>query len=581
MGTYLNPGKEQFERAVHSRIYVDKTGMLSCLNAVINTEQKYVAVSRPRRFGKTMAANMICAFYDKTAASKELFEGMAVAKDFAKHPGQRSSDRFEVAGSLDDAAKRQAEESAGRTQSGWDRYLNRFNVVRINMIDFVSRSRDIGKCIELLQKRVLKELCRNFQEVDFFDADDLMFSMEDIYHQTGQQFVIVIDEWDCIFREFKEDTDGQRLYLDFLRDWLKDKSYIALAYITGILPIKKYGQHSALNMFGEYSMLQPQQLAEYAGFTEPEVREICELYELDFEQVRDWYDGYRLRGAIPVSERKAAKSGEYEGNLFSIYSPVSVVNSALNGNLCNYWNETETAEALKEYIRRNYDGLKEDVAVLMQGRRIPCDVTTYQNDMTTFHSKDDIFTLLIHLGYLGYDSVTKEIFIPNREVEDVFRQTTKGEEWDYLFQTLKRSQKLLEATWTGDEDEVARLVEDAHMRAGNLTYNSEAALSYAVRLAYFNAEQYYTLIPEMQAGRGYADLAYIPSPKYPDKPAILVELKWNKDAETAMTQILDRRYPDSLEKYRGNIILVAIDYDKEVTSGSRGYKHHSCRIGRA
>ena len=132
------------------------------------------------------------------------------------------------------------------------------------------------------------------------------------------------------------------------------------------------------------------------------------------------------------------------------------------------------------------------------------------------------------------------------------------------------------------ETKLARLVEDAHMRAGNLTYNnSEAALSYAVRLAYFNAEQYYTLIPEMQAGRGYTDLAYIPSPKYPDKPAILVELNWNKDAETAMTQILDRRYPDSLEKYRGNIILVAIDYNKEVTSGSRGYKHHSCRIGRA
>ena len=558
MGIYLNPGSDRYEEALRTEIYVDKTNMLSFLNSVVNTKRKYVAVSRPRRFGKTTTAEMISAYYDCSIDARALFED----KKICTGPKQHATGQV-------------------RKEIPWDIYLNKFYVIHINMVDLATETGSIQGMLSDLEKVVKRELREEWPDAGWDSPGGIRLLMDEIYNREKARFVIVIDEWDCIFREYREDADGQRLYLDFLRDWLKDKSYIALAYITGILPIKKYGQHSALNMFGEYSMLQPQQLAEYAGFTEPEVREICETYELDFEQIRDWYDGYRLRGAIPVSERKAARSGEYAGNLFSIYSPVSVVNSALNGILCNYWNETETAEALKEYIRRNYDGLKEDVAVLMQGRRIPCDVTTYQNDMTTFHSKDDIFTLLIHLGYLGYDSVTKEIFIPNREVEDVFRQTTKGEEWDYLFQTLERSQKLLEATWNGNEREVARLVEDAHMRAGNLTYNSEAALSYAVRLAYFNAEQYYTLIPEMQAGKGYADLVYIPSPKYPDKPAILVELKWNKDAETAMTQILDRRYPDSLEKYRGNMILVAIDYDKEVTSGSKEYKHHSCRIERA
>ena len=558
MGIYLNPGSDRYEEALRTEIYVDKTNMLSFLNSVVNTKRKYVAVSRPRRFGKTTTAEMISAYYDCSIDARALFED----KKICTGPKQHATGQV-------------------RKEIPWDIYLNKFYVIHINMVDLATETGSIQGMLSDLEKVVKRELREEWPDAGWDSPGGIRLLMDEIYNREKARFVIVIDEWDCIFREYREDADGQRLYLDFLRDWLKDKSYIALAYITGILPIKKYGQHSALNMFGEYSMLQPQQLAEYAGFTESEVREICETYELDFEQIRDWYDGYRLRGAIPVSERKAARSGEYAGNLFSIYSPVSVVNSALNGILCNYWNETETAEALKEYIRRNYDGLKEDVAVLMQGRRIPCDVTTYQNDMTTFHSKDDIFTLLIHLGYLGYDSVTKEIFIPNREVEDVFRQTTKGEEWDYLFQTLERSQKLLEATWNGNEREVARLVEDAHMRAGNLTYNSEAALSYAVRLAYFNAEQYYTLIPEMQAGKGYADLVYIPSPKYPDKPAILVELKWNKDAETAMTQILDRRYPDSLEKYRGNMILVAIDYDKEVTSGSKEYKHHSCRIERA
>ena len=427
MGIYLNPGSDRYEEALRTEIYVDKTNMISFLNSVVNTKRKYVAVSRPRRFGKTTTADMISAYYDCSINARDLFEDKKISTNPKLYEAGREGKK-----------------------SPWDIYLNKFYVIHVNMVDLATETGSIPEMLFSLEKAVMRELREEWPNADRDMQGGLRLLMQEIYNREKARFVIVIDEWDYIFREFMEDTDGQRLYLDFLRDWLKDKSYIALAYITGILPIKKYGQHSALNMFGEYSMLQPQQLAEYAGFTEPEVREICETYELDFEQIRDWYDGYRLRGAIPVSERKAARSGEYAGNLFSIYSPVSVVNSALNGILCNYWNETETAEALKEYIRRNYDGLKEDVAVLMQGRRIPCDVTTYQNDMTTFHSKDDIFTLLIHLGYLGYDSVTKEIFIPNREVEDVFRQTTKGEEWDYLFQTLERSQKLLEATWNGD-----------------------------------------------------------------------------------------------------------------------------------
>ena len=555
MGVYLNPGKEYFERAVGSDIYVDKTGLLSYLNTVINTEQKYVAVSRPRRFGKTMAANMICAFYDKSASSEALFAGRTVAKN----PEKRSKDN---------SARAQ------RPDNGWKRYLNQFNVVRINMIDFVSRAKDAGKCLDLLQKRVTQELIRHFQEVDFFDANDLMFSMEDIYNQTGQQFVIVIDEWDCIFREFREDADGQRLYLDFLRDWLKDKSYIALAYITGILPIKKYGQHSALNMFGEYSMLRPQQLVEYVGFTDDEVRALCESHGRRYDEIKAWYDGYDLYGIVPP--------GEEEPEEYQIYNPYSVVQAVITGQIRDYWNATETYEALSVHINRNFDGLKDMVMLLTEGKRIPVNTRKYQNDMSSMANADDVLTLLIHLGYLAYDSERREVYIPNREILDEYRNTIEGNgEWDQLYAVLGRSQKLLEATWNGDENEVARLVEDAHMRAGNLTYNSEAALSYAVRLAYFNAEQYYTLIPEMQAGKGYADLVYIPSPKYPDKPAMLVELKWNKDAETAMTQISDRRYPDALEKYRGNIILVAIDYDKEAGSGSREYKHHRCRIGRA
>ena len=551
MGIYLNPGSDRYEEALRTEIYVDKTNMISFLNSVVNTKRKYVAVSRPRRFGKTTTADMISAYYDCSINARDLFEDKKISTNPKLYEAGREGKK-----------------------SPWDIYLNKFYVIHVNMVDLATETGSIPEMLFSLEKAVMRELREEWPNADRDMQGGLRLLMQEIYNREKARFVIVIDEWDCIFREFKEDTDGQRLYLDFLRDWLKDKSYIALAYITGILPIKKYGQHSALNMFGEYSMLQPQQLAEYVGFTDEEVRELCEKHGRSYDEINAWYDGYDLYGIIPP--------GEKEPEEYQIYNPYSVVQAVITGRICDYWNATETYEALSVHINRNFDGLKDMVMLLMEGKRIPVNTRKYQNDMSSMANADDVLTLLIHLGYLAYDSERRESYIPNREILDEYRNTVEGNgEWDQLYSVLARSQKLLEATWAGDEDEVARLVEDAHMRAGNLTYNSEAALSYSVRLAYFNAEQYYTLIPEMQAGRGYADLAYIPSPKYPDKPAILVELKWNKDAETAMTQILDRRYPDSLEKYRGNIILVAIDYDKEVASGSRGYKHHSCRIGRA
>ena len=551
MGIYLNPGSDRYEEALRTEIYVDKTNMISFLNSVVNTKRKYVAVSRPRRFGKTTTADMISAYYDCSINARDLFEDKKISTNPKLYEAGREGKK-----------------------SPWDIYLNKFYVIHVNMVDLATETGSIPEMLFSLEKAVMRELREEWPNADRDMQGGLRLLMQEIYNQKKARFVIVIDEWDCIFREFKEDTDGQRLYLDFLRDWLKDKSYIALAYITGILPIKKYGQHSALNMFGEYSMLQPQQLAEYVGFTDEEVRELCEKHGRSYDDIKAWYDGYDLYGIIPP--------GEKEPEEYQIYNPYSVVQAVITGRICDYWNATETYEALSVHINRNFDGLKDMVMLLMEGKRIPVNTRKYQNDMSSMANADDVLTLLIHLGYLAYDSERRESYIPNREILDEYRNTVEGNgEWDQLYSVLARSQKLLEATWAGDEDEAARLVEDAHMRAGNLTYNSEAALSYAVRLAYFNAEQYYTLIPEMQAGRGYADLVYIPSPKYPDKPAILVELKWNKDAETAMTQILDRRYPDSLEKYRGNIIHVAIDYNKEVTSGCKGYKHHSCRIGRA
>ena len=552
MGTYLNSGNTRFKQAIESEIYRDKTDLILYTNSLVLTKQKYVCVSRPRRFGKTITANMLAAYYDRYADSRRLFENKKITTD-------------------------------GKGIDQWDKYLGKFDVVKIIMTDFVKKDRSAEEMLKKLQLLVMRDVLNQYSEVDFFDREDLIQSMSDVYVQTGHQFVIIIDEWDAIFRENKSDAEGQRVYLDFLRDWLKDKDYVALAYMTGILPIKKYGKHSALNMFDEYSMIFPMQMAKYTGFTDDEVEDLCNQYGRNHEEIKNWYDGYEMYGIIPpklMGEQSSSISEEPGQEKWSIYSPLSVVKAIQTGRIQNYWNQTETYQALSEYICRNYDGLKEDVAVLMAGNRISVSIDNYQNDMTTFHSKDDIFTLLIHLGYLAYDINKKEVYIPNNEILAEFAASTRQDDWSVVFKALENSQKLLEATWNKDSAKVSELVEKAHDKANNKTYNSEAALSYAIQLAYYNAQNYYTLIQEMDTGKGYADLVYIPSPKYPDKPVLLIELKYDKDAATAIDQIRKRNYPDNLEKYTGNIIIVGINYENDASS-KQGYKHHDCIIEEA
>ena len=407
MGTYLNPGNYAFSEAVNSEIFVDKTEMINYLNKVARTKQKYICISRPRRFGKTMAADMICAYYGFGGDSHTLFED-----------------------------KKLAQISPIQTESGrvmnWDVYLGKFNVIRVTMTDFFKRGSSTSKALSILSSRILDELSEEYPDVKF-DTSDLIYSMSRFYQKSGIQFVIVIDEWDAIFRLCKDDIQGQTEYLDFLRDWLKDKEYVALAYMTGILPIKKYGEHSALNMFQEFSMTAQRNLAEYTGFTPEEVRQICDERNLHYEAMQEWYDGYHLsnlpsRDLVKEEEiKKLLSSGEFCE--YEIYNPLSVVSAATNKSLENYWNKTETYSALSDYINMNYDGLKSDIALLMDSGRIKVDTRKYQNDMSTFHSKDDIFALLIHLGYLGYDSKSSEVFIPNKELEDEFRLSTTSEEW--------------------------------------------------------------------------------------------------------------------------------------------------------
>jgi hypothetical protein len=421
------------------------------------------------------------------------------------------------------------------------------------MQKFWSDTHEIDKMLEQLKKYLLKELLHAYPNIDYIDSTNLTVVLQDIYVETDIAFVFIIDEWDCIFRENKNDKETQKVYLDFLRNLLKDAEYIALAYMTGILPIKKYGTHSALNMFDEFSMTNPRELAEFVGFTESEVKQLCLQYDMDFEETKRWYDGYQFENAE------------------HIYSPRSVVASMTSHCFDSYWNQTETFEALRDYIVLNYDGLKDTIIELLAGKRKKIDTTFFGNDMTTFQSADDVLTLLIHLGYLGYDFSTEEVFIPNSEVASVFVTSIKSSNWQEVVKAIQSSEELLQATWNQDTMTVAEGLEQAHFETSILKYNDENSLACVISLAYYSARTYYTQVRELPTGKGFADLVFLPRKNHLDKPALVVELKWDKDAKGAIAQIKEKNYGKALEDYQGNLLLVGVNYDVKS-------KKHECEI---
>lgn len=519
MGIYLNPDNTDFQRALNSKIYIDKSDLIHYTNSVMHTEQQYICVSRPRRFGKSMAANMLTAYYSRGCDSREMFQNLKIAQspDFEKH-------------------------------------LNQYHVIHWNMRDYLSESSDIAEMIQFIEDDLLDELEQEFSGIRAPRRKTLVKILELAFVQFHVPFVFIIDEWDCIFRVHKNDLESQKKYLDFLRNLLKDKSYVALAYMTGILPIKKYGEHSAINVFYEYSMTDARPIEEFTGFTEEEVKDLCQQYDMSFEETKRWYDGYCVDGV-------------------SIYNPKSVVEAMLRSKFSNYWAQTETYEALKVYVDLNHDGLRDKIVQMIAGEKVMVNPNKFQNDMTTFHSADDVLTLLVHLGYLTYDEKEQTAWIPNSEVRQEFINSIEDGGWETVMQAIRQSDYLLQATLAGDEETVATLMEQAYQEnASILKYNDENALSCVVSLAYYSAQKNYVLHRETPAGKGFADLVFEPR-KNCTLPALIVELKWGHSAEEAVAQIKAKDYTDTLKGYSGEILLVGINYDKG--------KHHTCKIERA
>jgi len=528
MGIYLNPGNMGFKRVLHSRIYVDKTGMLEYLNSVIDTEQCHVCVSRPRRFGKSITAEMIAAYYGKGCDSKEMFRELQIAgyPDFVEH-------------------------------------LNQYDVIYADMNDFrhkfvIPDKSNINalESVSLFQTEIIRELREQFPNQISEEEISLPSALTQINQSSGTRFVVIIDEWDALFREDKADTKAQEVYINLLRRLFKSansRKFIKLAYLTGILPIKKYGTQSALNNFDEFTMVMPEPLEEYVGFTEKEVQELCGAYGLEYEKAKYWYDGYVFGGNTHV------------------YNPKSVVDSIRRKRFASYWTRTETYESLKGYISMDFTGLREDVIHMIAGGTCKVNPDKFQNDMTTFHDKHDVLTLLIHLGYLAYDFEADEVYIPNEEVRGEFRNAVEGAGWDSVMKLIAASEKLLQATWCMDEEAVADGIDKVHMEnVSILSYHDENSLSCVISLAYYSAVREYILIRELPSGKGYADIVFLPK-HCSSKPAMVVELKWNDSSEGAISQIKDKKYDNVLKEYQGDILLVGINYDRKT-------KKHQCLI---
>ena len=499
--------------------------MIRVINQTLFTKKRYSCITRCRRFGKSMAAEMLAAYYDQSCDSRALFEDLDIAKD-----------------------------------SSFEEHLNKYPVIYLDMTNFTTRfgvaRNDI---VPLIQDEVKDEVLEVYPidtETKEWDLMKVLTKVADCY---GVRFIMIIDEWDAICREALGDTRSMDLYVNFLRRLFKgsdtDKVF-ACVYMTGILPIKKYNTESALNNFREYSMIAPDKLSSFFGFTKDEVRTLARKYDMDFDELEKWYDGYQI------------------GNERSMFNPNSVMTALDNGACLSYWSATGAYDAVSRYISMNFNGLKDNILSLLSGGRTKVKTTTFDNDLSIIESRDDVLTVLIHLGYLSYDWKSKECYVPNLEVSGVLSNAVERTNWTNVAKALQDSDELLDATLIGDEAAVARAIDYAHdEHTSILSYNNENSLACVIAIAYYAARNDYIIQREFPSGKGIADMVFIPR-KNVDKPALIVELKKDKSAQAAIAQIKAKNYPASVAQYADNLLLVGINYDKET-------KQHTCLIEKA
>ena len=483
MGTYINIGNAGFQSARNSE-YVDKSGMIAVINSTLYTERRFSCVSRCRRFGKSMAAKMLCAYYDQSCDSHSLFADLQIASD-----------------------------------PSFEKHLNKYPVIYLDMSGFMKNIHD-ADIVSLIEDKLKKDVMEAYPDVEARAEDSLMDSLLRIATSTQQAFIFIIDEWDAICREHQSGTAAMDQYVNWLRSMFKDVNasrVFAAVYMTGILPAKKHG--------------------------------------MDYDELAKWYDGYQI------------------GDEPSMFNPNSVM-EALDAGLCeSYWASTGAYDAVTTYIKMDFEGLRRDIIDMLAGGRCKVRVTGFNNDMHEVTSRDDVLTVLIHLGYLSYDRTTQECYIPNREVAIEMESAVRKTNWSYVIEAIEASERLLGSLLRGDAEAVAAGVERVHRQEVSLfKYNDENSMACVISLAFYAARNDFHVHREYQTGDGYADLVLIPR-KNVNKPAVVIELKYNKTVGTAIDQIKEKHYPEKVADYTGDILLCGISYDREA-------KTHSCRIER-
>ena len=516
---YVNVDNHLFKRVRNSE-YVDKSELIALTNKVIDTEDQYICVTRPRRFGKSVTVKMLNAYYSKGCVSKALFSDLKIA----------SSPDFES-------------------------HLNQHDVIYLDMTEFADNKDNGNKYLENLNTNVVSELKDTYR--DFFDKDK-SYSLPEAIRCLKKRFIFIIDEWDFVFREYPNNSTLQENYIDLLRALFKGagERFVNLAYITGILPIARYNTQSALNNFSEYTMLNPGPFSQYYGFTENEVKTLCEKYKLDFETTKFWYDGYKV-------------------GVYDLYNPNSIIELAKHGVYKSYWSATAAYDLVKEAINLNFEGLKDDIIKLCSGTSIRIyDIESFNTAEKNFPNKDSIYVYLVHLGYLGYNDEESTIYVPNEETRRELLHSVRDNHWPQYEGALKLSEQVVLATENKYTETVANLLAKVHEdKVPVLEYNSESALRYVVLMAYLAAEKdYLAPLNEFPTGKGFADIVYLPKKvSKKGKPALIIELKKDASAKVALEQIKERDYVSRVKEYTDNILLIGINYDSKS-------KQHSCII---
>ena len=524
MGRFLKKGNDGF-RAVRNGEYVDKSHLIEIVNATLNTERQFTCVSRARRFGKSIGAEMLYAYYDQWSADKDLFTDLQII----------SSPSFSC-------------------------HFRRYPVLYLDLTDFVTRYNKSENIVAHIQSDVIEELKEIFPDVQYRANGNLSDTLYAIVSQAHQEkFIMIVDEWDAILREWPEGSEASEQYINLLRGLFKSsnaKSTFAGVYMTGILPIKKYKTQSALNNFHEYSMVQPGLMADCFGFTAEEVHLLCAKHHMDYNSFAEWYDGYQIGGCREM------------------FNPKSVMTALYNQYCDSYWANTGTYDTVATYIRMNFGGLKEDAVRLLADESCSVDTTSFQNDLNVVRSKDDVLTLLIHLGYLSYDRDSGTCRIPNREVAIEFKNAIVSDTgWETIANAIMQSERLLTETINGNSGAVAAAIDSIHAdNTSILQYNNENSLACVLTIAYYTAKKNFMMIRELPTGNGFADIVLLPRPTS-KQPAVVLELKYNHSAETAISQIHNNHYSEVLRDYVGDVVLVGINYDKDT-------KRHDCQIER-